>query len=207
MNDAQKIDDETKQLAAMAYGESSTKDVKDEIYAIASVLARQKIARGYSSITKFATEDKTFSFVVRDGNPRYEKLMKSSDKKIMEDSGMAAAIEAAKNALADGPDLSGGAYFWDGADIKTNYRKHFKVLNGIKFTSPDHNIYGIEESIAIVIKWKTVIKRRKGKIISKEQVEVGRYDHVYESTAAFGGTIFWKHNPDYMKLSGAKAYK
>lgn len=31
-------------------------------------------------------------------------------------------------------------------------------------------------------------------------------DHVYESTAAHGGTIFWKFNPDYVKLTRSKEY-
>jgi hypothetical protein len=35
----------------------------------------------------------------------------------------------------------------------------------------------------------------------------GRYDHVYESTAAYGGTIFWKFNPEYVRLNHAKEYK
>jgi hypothetical protein len=36
---------------------------------------------------------------------------------------------------------------------------------------------------------------------------VARYDHVYDSTAAQGGTIFWKNNDDYMRITGAKEYK
>lgn len=207
MSVAEKLDDETRKLAAMSYGEASTKDLKDEMYAIASVLVRQKTARGYASIKVFAAQDKTFSFVTRDGNIRYKKLMKATDRQVSESPGMSFAVEVARNALADGPDLSNGGYFWDGADIKTNYSAHFKVQNAIRFSSPDHNIYGIEESTAIVVKWKTVVKRKNGKIISKEQIEIGRYDHVYNSTAAIGGTIFWKNNPDYMRLSGAKSYK
>lgn len=207
MTVAEKLDDETRKLAAMSYGEASTKDLKDEMYAIASVLVRQKTARGYASINAFAAEDKTFSFVASDGNIRYKKLMKATEKQVSENPGMSFAVEAARNALAEGPDLSNGAYFWDGADIKKNYSTHFKVQNGIKFSSPDDNIYGIEESTAIVVKWKTITKRKNGKVISKEQVEMGRYDHVYDSTAAIGGTIFWKNNPDYMRLSGAKPYK
>lgn len=48
----------------------------------------------------------------------------------------------------------------------------------------------------------------KGKVkTSKEKVEIGRYDHVYDSTAAYGGAIFWKNNDDYITLSKGKAYK
>jgi hypothetical protein len=81
------------------------------------------------------------------------------------------------------------------------------MRNGIKITDPAHSIYGISDSTKLVILKKTVIKKVKGKIVSKEEVEIGRYDHIYESTAAYGGTIFWKHNPEYMKVTRAKEYK
>lgn len=201
------LDKETRQLAAMAYGEASSQNVADEMNAIASVLVRQRDARGYKDMATFTASDPTFSFVVNDGNTRYAKLMHASESAIAKDLGMTAAVSAAKNALTGGADLSNGAYFWDGADIKTNYAKHFKVRNGIRFSDPAHNIYGIEESEKLVILKKVVVKKVKGKVISREEIELGRYDHVYESTAAYGGTIFWKHNPDYMKVTRAKEYK
>lgn len=207
MSAESKIDKQTRLLAAMAYGEASSKDVAEEIGAIASVLVRQRDARGYKDMSTFTTSDKTFSFVVKDGNARYKKFTNASDDAIAKDAGMTAALEAAKNALAGGNDLSNGGYFWDGADIKSNYKNHFKVKHGIKFSDPAHNIYAIKESTKLVIITKNVVKKKKGKVISKEVVEVARYDHIYVSTAAYGGTIFWKHNPAYMEATGAKEYK
>jgi hypothetical protein len=191
----------------MAFGESSAEDVEEEMYAIASVLVRQRNARGYTSMTTFANADRTFSFVVKDGNKRFKRLMVANAAEIEKSPGMKAAIAAAKNALSGGPDLSDGGYFWDGRDIKTNYKNHFKVRHGIKFAQASHNIYDVPESRKLIILNKTVIKRSQGKIISKETVEVGRYDHVYISTAALGGTIFWKNNDEYMSVTGAKAHK
>lgn len=206
-SESAKLDRETRQLAAMAYGEASSKNVADEMKALASVLVRQRNARGYKDIPTFAASDPTFSFVVSDGNARYKKLMDASESAIAKDSGMTAAVEAAKNALAGGPDLSNGAYFWDGADIKTNYAGHFKVRHGIRFTDPIHNIYGIGDSTKLVVLKKMVVKKAKGTVVSKEEIELGRYDHIYQSTAAHGGTIFWKHNPEYMQVTRAKEYK
>jgi len=199
------IDAQTRQLAAMAYGEASPANVSDEMYALASVIVRQRDARGYSDIATFASSESSFSYAVSDGNKRYSKLMKAKEADIFKDVGMNMAIDAAKNALANGPDKSNGAYFWDGADIKTNYSAHAKVKRGIKFTDPTHNIYGIKESTALVIKTKTTKKKIGHKVII-EKKEVYRYDHVYESTAAYGGTIFWKFNPDYVKFTHAKEY-
>lgn len=208
MSDTEKIGKELRILAAMTYGEASTKDVAEEMGAIARVLIRQRNARGYADMSTFVTSDKTFSFVVKDGSERYKKLTKASEAEIANDAGMSTALNAAKQALADeGTDFSNGAYFWDGADIKTNYKNHFKVKHGIRFSDPAHNIYDIQESTKLVIINKTIVKKKKGKVISSETVEVARYDHIYVSTAAYGGTIFWKHNPDYMKATGAKEYK
>ncbi|MHA7680031.1 hypothetical protein [Cupriavidus sp. PET2-C1] len=200
------LNPETRLLAAIAYGESSTKDVYEEMAALASVMLRQMKARGYSTLASFTTKEKTFSFVVSDGNERYAKLMKSSEAHIEKNAAMASAVKAAKNALSGGIDYSNGAYFWDGADIRSNYKNHFKVRHGIKFTDSDHNIYGIDESIKIVIKTKTTKIKINGKLITKTE-EVDRHDHIYDSTAAHGGTIFWKHNTDYMRTTGAKEYK
>jgi hypothetical protein len=202
------ISAEAKQLAAMAYGEASVQNNSDEMMAIASVLVRQRDARGYSDIGTFAKNESSFSFVVSDGNARYKKMMKSTDAQIAIDPGMQAAVDAASNALAGGPDKSNGAYFWDGADIKTNYADHFKVRHGIKITDPSHNIYGIKDSTKLVILYKTIkIKNKKTKKVTIHQEETGRYDHVYDSTAGVGGTIFWKYNQGYLDVTGGKEYK
>ena len=116
---------------------------------------------------------------------------------------MASAITAARNALDGDKDFSNGAYFWDGADIKTNDAKHPKVKRGIKFTRPEHNIYKIKEtSVDITTHWQ--IKDKDGKTVDGKVR--GHYTHVYESTAAYGGTIFWKYNADFLKATGNNEY-
>jgi len=205
---AQPIDAETRQLAAMAYGEASLQDNADEMMAIASVLVRQRDARGYSDMATFVDNEPSFSFVVSDGNARYGALMRSTNDRIARNPAMLAAISAARNALAGGPDKSNGAYFWGGADIKTNYTKHPKVRLGIQITDSGHNIYDIKNSTHLVILYKTTkIKNRKtGKVTIKKD-EIGRYDHVYDSTAGIGGTIFWKFDRQYLETTRAKEYK
>ncbi|SDP26704.1 hypothetical protein SAMN04488595_106223 [Ralstonia sp. 25mfcol4.1] len=102
-------DSETRLLAAIAYGESSPKNVYEEMAAIASV--RQMKARGYQTMAIFTTKERSFSFVVADGNQRFAKLMKSTDAQIEKSPEMSVAIAAAQNAFADGVDHSNGAYF------------------------------------------------------------------------------------------------
>lgn len=201
-----RINPEVRLLAAMAYGEASLADSPDEMYALASVLKRQRDARGYSSMAAFVAGEPSFSFVVGNGNKRYVHFKKTKDEDILANAGMKIAIAAAENALANGPDKSNGAWFWDGVDIKSNYKKHFKVRVGIRFTDPSHNIYDINESSKLVIKHKVTKKKANGKIETYKE-ELYRYDHVYESTAAHGGTIFWKQNTDYLRFTKAKEYK
>ena len=206
MADEKAIDAEVKLLACMAYGEGSTANDHDELFALASVLVRQRDARGYASMAAFTKGEPSYSYVIGDGNPRYNKMAKAGESAIRKDVGMSLAIAAAENALKGGPDLSNGAYFWDGGDIKTNYAKHFKVRHGIKFTDPAHNVYDIKESTKLVILTRT-IKKRIGKKVTTTKEEIGRYDHVYESTAGHGGTIFWKNSAGYLSTAGAKEYK
>lgn len=202
------LDAEVRLLAAITYGEASTKDDRDEMFALASVLIRQKEARGYKSVTSFAAKEKTFAYAAIDGNVRFKKLINASELEISKQPGLKAAVAAAVNAMNGGEDKSNGAYFWDGADIKTNYARHFKVRRGIKFTDQSHNIYGIKESTKVVILSKTTKTRSRatGKISTATE-EVGRYDHQYDSTAAYGGTIFWKLNPEFLKVTRGWEYK
>lgn len=203
-----RLNPETRQLAAIAYGESSTRDDRDEMFGVASVLVRQRDARGYKDIMSFAAGEKTFAFAASDGSERYAALMNASERDIERNPGMKSAVEAAVNALAGGVDKSNGAYFWDGADIKTRYKRHFKVRRGIRFTDPSHNIYGIQESTKLEIKYKTTkVKNITTGKVSLNRVEVGRYDHQYESTAAHGGTIFWRLNPQFLEVTHGWEYK
>jgi len=38
------------------------------------------------------------------------------------------------------------------------------------------------------------------------QKSMGQWSYKFESTAAYGGTIFWKYNADFLKASGNKEY-
>ncbi|MEM5429470.1 hypothetical protein [Cupriavidus oxalaticus] len=196
---------ETRLLAAIAYGESSSKDVYEEMAGIASVMLRQAKARGFATVSAFVGKVKSFTFVVKDGNERYGRLMKATEKEIEKDKVLSAAVKAAENAMSDGIDYSNGAYFWDGADIKSSYSTHFKVARGIHFTHEAHNIYkikGSEGKFEIAI---TVERRVKGRMVLERKV-LGTVSYQYESTAAYGGTIFWKFSDDYLKIKGGKEY-
>ncbi|MEY4750590.1 MAG: hypothetical protein RIQ60_2804 [Pseudomonadota bacterium] len=195
------LDEETRALAAVAYGESSVQDVYEEMAGIACVLVRQQKARGYPSIRTFLSKDKSFAYAAGDGNERHARLKSAREEDIEKDAGMSAAVRAARNALSGSPvDYSNGAWFWDGADIKTNYADHAKVLAGLHITDAAHNIYGIQDSVVAGEEWWRDASGKATKLR-------GTWKYAYDSTAAHGGTIFWKYNSDYLRATGSKEYR
>jgi hypothetical protein len=247
-------------LASVAYGESYYRQNNfEEMAAIASVMLRQMKCRGYETLKDFTKKEKSFSYVVSDGKPRFKSIKDSNendvrgefaaaDKKLKdldeqialkekepgiasggdkmggaqlrvlkskrkgidfqrnEAEGRDMAYRAARHVMEGGQDYSNGAYFWDGWDIKVYYTTHPKVRVGVHFADPAHNIFDINESTVVVVKSKKV-KETKGTKVTYTTVEVGRYDHVYISTAAHGGTVFWKFNPDYVRLEHKTEYR
>lgn len=74
------------------------------------------------------------------------------------------------------------------------------MLGGIHITDPAHDIYGIEDKDVPGETWWLDAKGRKTKLR-------GKWTYKYESTAGWGGTIFWKYNADFVKAAGNKEYK
>jgi len=200
------IDAQTRKLAAIAYGEASGANDPNEIGGIAWAVANRARAWGNKTIDQMLAADPNYTYAVKDGNQRYKRLMSASEQDIAADQGMLTAINCAKNALANsGMDPSNGAYWWDGLDFKTNYQNHPKVKDGFRFTAPAHNIFDVKEtSHPTTIYWKVRDKKTGKEVNSKVR---GSYKCVWESTAAYGKTIFWKHAADYLTATGGKAYR
>jgi hypothetical protein len=200
------IDAQTRKLAAIAYGEASVANDPNEIGGIAWAVANRARAWGNKTLDQMLTADPNYTYAVKDGNPRFKRLMAANETAMMADKGMALALNCAKSALAnDGVDPSNGAYWWDGLDFKTNYAKHPKVADGFRFTAPAHNIFDVAEtSRETTLYWKVRNKKTGKEVNSKVR---GSYKYVWESTAAYGRTIFWKHDADYLSATGGKAYR
>lgn len=200
------IDSQTRKLAAIAYGEASTLNDTQEIGGIAFAVANRARAWGGKTIDELLKADPNYTYAVTDGNARYNRLMKASEDDIQKDVGMKIAVEWATKGLTNqGSDPSNGALWWDGKDIETNYRFHPKVKDGFRFGVSSHNIFGIKESGKEIIIYWQVINKKTGKLV--KSTERGRYKSVWISTAAYGKTIFWKYDPDFIKATGAKAYR
>jgi len=198
------IDAQTRKLAAIAYGEAGVKDDEGEIGGIAWAVANRARAWDGKTIEELLKADPNYTYAIKDGNARYAKLMKASADAIDKDAGMAAALKAATEALANsGTDSSGGGFWWDGKDFGTN-PKHAKRVAGFRYGDPSHNIFKVDAvSKPVTTYWMT--KDKHGNVVQGK--ERGKYTAVWVSTAAHGDTIFWKHDEDYLTAEGAKAYR
>lgn len=178
----------------------------NEIGGIAWSVANRARAWGNKTLDQLLAADPNYTYAVKDGNARFNKLMKAEEADLLADKGMALALDCAKHALAgDGTDPSNGAYWWDGFDFKTNYAHHPKVADGFHFGEPTHNIFDVQEtSHETTLYWKVRDKKTGKEVNSKVR---GSYKYVWESTAAYGRTIFWKHDADYLSATGGKAYR
>ncbi|HZV66149.1 MAG TPA: hypothetical protein VFG03_14680 [Telluria sp.] len=193
------ITKELKTLAALAYGEASVLNDPAEIGAIANVVKRQADARN-ESIDQFIAKEPSYAFAADGSNERYNNIINSSTEELLKNKNYSLALKGAINALdPSGYDFSDGAYFWDGRDIQTNYANHPKVNAGIHFSDASDNIYDIKETSFP----KTEYYYNNGKATKIR----GTYDHKYDSTAAYGQTVFWKYNSDFINATGNKAYK
>lgn len=200
------ISQDVRLLAAIAYGEASTTNDPQEIGGIAFAVANRCRAWNGKTVAELRAADPNYSYAWDGSNARFNKLMRTPDSEIDLNPGMKLAVDWAQKALAgDGPDPSNGAFWWDGLDFKTNYANHPKVRDGFKWGTPSDNIFNVAgKRREVIVRWK-IRNKKTGKIV--EGGERGRYDSVWVSTAAHGSTIFWLHNPDYLKATGGKAYR
>jgi hypothetical protein len=200
------LDENTKKLAAIAYGEASTLNLPAEIGGIAFAVANRARAWGGKTVNQLLLADPNYTYAISDGNPRFKRLMEATPEAISKDTGMALALDWATKAIANqGDDPSNGAYWWDGVDFKTNYRNHPKVKDGFQFGDPTHNIFSVEEkSKPVTIYWKVRNKKTRKEVNSSVR---GTYEYVWKSTAAHGKTIFWTHNEEYVTATGGKEYR
>ncbi|QIL83011.1 hypothetical protein G7047_26030 [Diaphorobacter sp. HDW4A] len=202
--DVAEQDDDHIALAAIAYGEASTKDVYEELAAIANVVVRMMRARGYSAVRSFLTGDTTYAYGVK--STRYGVYSKASMAGITRSRGMMLALRAAENALSANPtDYSNGAFFWEGRDFADKVKggkSSQRYGRGFKFSKPEHNIYDMKDNILP----KTTVYWKDSHSKDTKRVR-GEYEYAYETTAAYGGTIFIRYASQWVSATGGKEWQ
>lgn len=200
------IDANTRLLAAIAYGEGSTDNIRDELAGIAYAVVNRANAWGGKTVIEIVAADPNYTYAANGRNVRFNELKAASITAINKSNGMRIAINAAREALSGGgSDPSNGAYWWDGIDLKDKKSFNPRIEHGFKYGNTAHNIFGMSEILKpMTVYWQ--VRNKKTKKIENTKVR-GSYDYVYISTAAYGKTIFWLYNPDYVNATGAKEYK
>ena len=197
------INKTVRKLAAAAYGEASTSDIPDEIAGIAWTITNRARAWPNKTVDQMLAHP---GYVLAIGNERYTKLMKASEKEILADKGIATALESAKNAIdKKGTDPSNGAFWWDGKDFWAKNNKHYRANHGYHFADPAHNLSNVPEVKKVICKKGKKKNKKTGEIMCVNDLVV--CDYVWESTAAYGKTVFWRYNPEFVKNSGTKEYR
>ena len=172
--------------------EESSGDMK-ESFAIASAIVNLSIYKGNSISKTLATEE---IYGYRNGG-------KSTKYKNNAEFGMAAAL----NAVLGGDDYSNGAIRWDGFDLAIEGWGHIKSTNqgigvskthletfnnywstGNNLTSQSGNSKAVYNSTFIMNGNASLTYSAANKGIWKGMV-------LYTSSAAYGGTLFWKATP------------
>ena len=162
-------------LAASAYGESSVENVQEEMYGIASAIMNNFNARGGDNTLSEVVDD--IVNASNDGNDRFGEFSNTSKQKRNENSGMKLAVAAAINAADGGVDYSNGATGWDGSDLRSNSHRF-----GLNISNPAHDIYNVGD--------RPLKKKENGSLYRRQ------------TTAAYGGTVFMRIHPDFVKGGG-----
>ena len=169
-----------------------------------NVVVRMMRARGYSAVRSFLTGDTTYAYGVK--STRYGVYSKASMAGITRSRGMMLALRAAENALSANPtDYSNGAFFWEGRDFADKVKggkSSQRYGRGFKFSKPEHNIYDMKDNILP----KTTVYWKDSHSKDTKRVR-GEYEYAYETTAAYGGTIFIRYASQWVSATGGKEWQ
>lgn len=175
-------------MTAALYGEA-TNDL-DEMQAIGDVIMNRAEYANTSANTEIEKDGQVNGYNASSRKTVTDNLLLNSDSKLNN-----ARNAAMSTILGTSRGKSNGAYYWDGKDIQTN--KH-RTKWGIHYTNSAHDIYGTGDSK--VGPFQAYWYPSGAKCGAP-------WDHKLDSTAAYGGTIFWKLNPHYQNVTGSKAYE
>ncbi|WP_253692045.1 MULTISPECIES: RHS repeat-associated core domain-containing protein [unclassified Treponema] len=175
-------------MTAALYGEA-TNDL-DEMQAIGDVIMNRAEYANTSANTEIEKNGQVNGYNASSRKTVTDNRLLNSDSKLNN-----ARNAAMSTILGTTRGKSNGAYYWDGADIQTN---EHKTEWGIHYTNQNHDIYGTGDSTVGPFQehWYPSGANRGTP-----------WNHKLDSTAAYGGTIFWKLSPHYQNVTGSRSYQ
>lgn len=184
-------------MTAALYGEGS--ENLDEMQAIGDVIMNRADIKGSDMVAEITASGQV------NGYKPSSQSETAKGRNSNENSKLVMARQATlTTVLGISRGRSNGAYFWDGADIAITdksdpyYNPHRNW--GIYYTDSSHDIYKTGNLLNEPVTCYYTLEN------GKQGGPRGTYTHMFVSTAAYGGTVFWKKNTDYKKAKGEKEF-
>jgi len=176
-------------MTAALYGEGT--DNLDEMQAIGDVIMNRAEFMGTSAGTEITAAGQVNGY-------------NASSRKAVADgqtSNENSKLNTARNAaittiLGTSRGKSNGAYYWDGADITYNSHRNW----GIHYTDSSHDIYGTGDTTG------GPYQNYNRDANNNPTTLRGTTNYILDSTAAYGGTIFWKKSDEYRRIMQERAF-
>ena len=184
-------------LTAAAYGEASFDGPVEEFAAIVHVI-RNRATYLNTTIEDIIMTTGVYGYKDEKNKEKVAAVMNGTTSNEVHRDILRARAGVIKSFT--GPDLSHGAYYWDGADIARPGQANRKM--GLVYSDPLHDIHETGD-----IRYPTPIRRNWTYADGRPPRFRGEYDHKLVSTVAIGETIFWKHSQDYKAADGDVEYR
>lgn len=169
-----------------------------ELIAIAQVILRRASVQGYAGLAAYFTSRDALQLGIQRNHPRLLAFESASISERTAHPGMLRAIDSARKVLQGNvPDLTRGAWFWEGPSLRQGGIRHPRFLAGIRFTQPSHNLYHLPDA-------------SRSMLLRTQQVETrAQRDALiaFETTAAWGSSTFFRHPLAWLRANGIQPWK
>jgi len=169
-----------------------------EMIAIAQIVLRRAGILDYAGLTGY--------FASRDAQqlgsrPNPQRLLAFQSASLAERAahpGMYRALGCARRALGGtAPDFARGAWFWESATLRIGGARHPRRQAGILFMEPSHNLYHLPDA-----RRSTALRGERLETRAKRNAAIA-----FETTAAWGSSIFFRHPNAWLRANGVQSWK
>lgn len=169
-----------------------------EMIAIAQVLLRRAGVLGYAGLAGYFASRDALRLGVHRTHPRFIAFESATEAERAAHPGMNRALACARRVLQGNvPDFTRGAWFWEGASLRQGGLRHPRRQAGIRFTQPGHNLYHLHDARRSASPNSPALQTR-----AEREAQIA-----FESTAAWGASIFFRHPAAWLRAHGVQPWK
>lgn len=169
-----------------------------EMIAIAQVLLRRAGVCGYAGLAGYFASRDALRLGVHRTHPRLIAFESATEAERATHPGMRRSLDCALRVLQGSvPDFARGAWFWEGASLRQGGLRHPRRQAGIRFTQPSHNLYHLPDA-----RRSASLHSPSGETRAQREAQIA-----FESTAAWGSSIFFRHPSAWLRAKGLQPWK